>query len=377
MHAPVTRPEDYPIILSVVGQSLATPGILRTMTDLMRGLHEACHGALRVMTATNTPTSELAIRLARQLKIPFIVVVEAGMVGDPDDPSQVDALQVVPFMRPAASSVPFDPKAGEEALRDILLQSAHIILSVGSDGPSERDAAAIFHKSLGSPLAPMMATSPFQACRTLRVEAGLDSGTTIPWLQVIGEDLDPDCTDAVSACVMLDLRKPTSVVYLTDVRKPFDSLPEDTKTALKAIRGLNAALRSMTLLDQRNFWDQYGYLSAKGVPDPAGHARTLLAYLRCMQSGVDAVARGYQRWLLGVGVPAVNLADWYRQAKGNWMNGGWFLSVNTLLIFCLLVPSIVLLFEVYAHTPHFLHMENSNHYLLLIYVITAVRSITE
>ena len=111
------------------------------------------------------------------------------------------------------------------------------------------------------------------------------------------------------------------------------------------------------------------YLSTEGVPDPDGDAEVLLRHLRVLQSGADTVARGFQRWLLGVCVPARDFEDWHRQAKNNWKNGGWFFSISTLFMFCLLVPTIVILFELYSHAPYFLQMADHKRYFLYGYVI--------
>jgi len=363
-------PVLYPIIVSVFGRSEIDPPnlpLIRSGVEtVLKSLRLTCGSALHVMTATEMAADRLVTAVALEMNIPRILVAPWGSDGAG---TAVRADHVIRLPRPIPKSGQSQYDADRETLNGVILESAHIILSIGDEAPSAEEQAALSHKWTGAMFRPGSAADAVTVPIALKIEAGLDTETSLPWLRMTGENVAPEGKPPVSACMLHDPRTLAQGRYIAELRSVFSAFATDTKQAVSAIMGLNDALGALGKLDQKNFTDQFQYLSAEGVPDPDGDAQVLLRRLRVLQSGVDAVARGFQRWLLGVGVPAHNFEDWYRQAKNNRTNGGWFFSISTLFMFCLLVPAIVILFELYSHAPDFLHVKEHKRFFLYGYVI--------
>lgn len=363
-------PVLYPIVVSVFGRSMNDPAnlpLIRSGVEaVLKGLRATCGHALHVMTATEMAADRLLIAVATEMGIPRILVAPWGQDGAG---AAVRGDHVIRLPRPTPKPGQSQYDADRETLNGVILESAHIILSIGDEAPSEEEQAALSHKWTGAMFRPGPATAAVTVPIALKIEAGLDTETSLPWLRVTGENVAPEGKPPVSACMLHDPRTLAQGRYVADAGSVFADFARDTKQAVSAIMDLNEVLAGLAGLNKENFNEQLKYLSVEGVPDPDGHAQMLLRRLRILQSGVDAVARSFQRWLLGVGVPARNLGDWYGQARNNRNKGGWFFSISTLFMFCLLVPAIVILFELYSHAPDFLHMKEHKRYFLYGYVL--------
>lgn len=314
-------PVVYPIIVSVFGRSEVDPVnalLIRTDVEtILRGLNKDCGQALHVMTGTTTAADRIVAAAAADLEIPRIVVVRPWRPAEAANSSVDSAEYAVRLSRPEPMEGQSETQSDQALLTGILLESAHIILSIGDEAPSQDEAVALSEKRTGALFRPGRVSSKVSAPMALEIEAGLDTETTLPWLQVTGQEKVPPGATPGRICILHNPRAVPHEQCVLDSDDVFGAFAADTKKALGAISRLNRSIRGLKGVDRRNFSDQLGYLSVEGVPDPSGAAAKLLERLRVLQSGVDAVARGFQRWLLGVGVPAHNFEDWSRQTKNN------------------------------------------------------------
>lgn len=372
-------PVRSPIIVSVLSRSLDPfPGealIRRSLETLLGGLKDEFGDAVRLMVGGGGAGDSLAALAAGNVGVPRIEVVGNNTRS---------ASTVMPM---AELRIDLGHDHGEScnevdrvcapwsAIVNALISSAHIIVTLGNECPLQ----------IAGSLAGTAWTSdnfPYQQgddsaprTRAAEVAAALDITTPVPWLQVSGEKVWFSSQYDSSACVRHRRGAGPEYMELRQRHKILELLPERTREALWSIKKLNTHITSIRhRIDQVNRRDQWEAISVTKVPQtPLAHD-VPLGRLRDLQAGVDTIARGFQRWILGVGTPSLGIRDRLGQMNNNRKNGGWTLSVSVLFSFCLLVPLILTIFELYAHPPHFLPFYKNSHHLLIAYILLFISS---
>lgn len=361
----------FPIVVSVLSRSLQSlvnaEQIRRSVHDLLLSLVKKWDSALHVMLGCGGEADTLVAEIALKLRIPLVQL---------DIPGQSEPAQGQPGVRhrvglgatPPCQNDPVGLACWERRV-DLLMRSGHVLLSLESEGPIDWGCSLAdrWWRPDDFPFKPSVL--PHGARRSAPLLDRLDVEVPVPWLQITSETVTTGTGTSRSALRMhLPGHAPVSV-YVPGLENAVAAMPAETQSALDRIVRLNQHVMHFNAVDRCNFRDQFKSIGVDAVPDAATAASEPLRQLRLLQAGVDIAARSFQRWLFGVGVPALDVHDWYRQAKGNRARGGWMPSINTLLVFCALVPLIVGLFELYAHPPYFMHMKENRRFFLYGYLV--------
>lgn len=365
-------PVRSPIIVAVLSRSLGPvlgeSLIRQSLKALLRGLRDQFGDAIRLMIGGGGAGDRVAALVAGTVGVPRIDVVggigAASIPGAPVAELQVDLTTRAPCNGSGSLVERWQATIG------LLMSSAHIIVTIGDERP-----CGGADRLLGTAWTPedfpyyLASADPLRRLRKTSVGA-LDIGIPVPWLQITGQEIHPNGSAQVSACVRHRRGASTTHVLLQDKSELRDLLPPQTTEALGEIQRLNSHIAGIKhRIDRINFRSQVEAISVSAVPRPKTLHETAFDRLGNLQAGVDTIAQGFQRWMLGVGTPAIGFKDWCGQVYRNYRKGGWLPSVSVLVSFCLLVPLVVALFEVYAHPPKFLPFHKYAHHLLLGYIL--------
>lgn len=367
-------PVRSPIIVSVLSRSPdGIPGealIRQSLETLLGGLKDEFGDAVRLMVGGGGTGDSLAALAAGNVGVPRIEVAD-GSSRSANTVMPLAELRIDLRQGHAESCNEVDRVSARwSAIVDVLISSAHIIVTLGNEQPFQI-AGSLAGSAWTSDNFPFhQAHASAAPARAAEVAAVLDIATPVPWLQLSGEKVWFSSQYGSSACIRHRRGAGPEYMELRQRPKILELLPEPTREALSSIKKLNTHIGSIRhRIDQVNRREQLEAISVARVPQQPSSHDGPLGRLRDLQAGVDTVARGFQRWILGVGAPSLGLRDRLRQMNNNRKNGGWMFSVNVLFSFCLLVPLILTIFELYAHTPHFLPFHEHSHHLLLGYIL--------